>query len=114
MLTPLSELGSYGYNPSNLQLPLEAVSALGYLKSPMRRPMVIETWSPYEIAVFEAALILHGKHFEKVQIEIGSKTTKEVIEFYYMWKKTSHYKTWKEKYVAPHMDESDEETEPVK
>ncbi|GAX15741.1 hypothetical protein FisN_3Lh180 [Fistulifera solaris] len=114
MLTPISELGSYGYDPSKLQFPLEAVSALGYLKSPMRRSLVIEKWSPYEIAVFEAALIQHGKQFEKVQSEIGSKTTKEVIEFYYMWKKTSHYSSWKKKYIPPHLDDSDEETAPTK
>lgn len=109
MLTPLSELGSYGYDPNNLQFPLEAISALGYLKSPMRRPLVIEKWSPYEISVFEAAMIQHGKQFDKVQHEIESKTTKEVIEFYYMWKKTSHYDSWKKQYVPPHLDDSDEE-----
>jgi hypothetical protein len=126
MLYPLSKLGPYGYTvagdvaagcngpcqqqwqqqPQQQQpYPLEHMSALGYLKSAVRRPTVIERWSPYEIAVFEAALAEYGKDFHKVQKEIGpSKTTKDVIEFYYIWKKTSHYNTWKLEYVPEYLD----------
>jgi hypothetical protein len=31
---------------------------------------------------------------------VKTKTTKEVIEFYYDWKKTSHYKEWKKNYIS--------------
>ena len=109
LLTPLSLLGSYGYNPAGLQYPLENISALQYLKSALRRPMVIETWSPYEVAVFEGAIMEYGKDFHRIQKAIESKTTQEVIDFYYMWKKTSHYKKWKEQYVPPHLEDSDDE-----
>jgi hypothetical protein len=124
--------------------PLETISALSYLKSPMRRPMVLERWSPYEIAIFEATLAQYGKDFLQVQKELAStssnhqhsndsktngktdtsgqdasssshqyqycnKTTKDVVEFYYIWKKTSHYQRWKATYVAPHQDDNDDD-----
>ncbi len=54
-----------------------------------------ELWSPYEIAIFEAAVCIHGKQFHILQKLIKTKTTKEVIDFYYIWKKSSHYLIWK-------------------
>ena len=90
------------------QYPLEQPNTLGMLLCPVRRPTVIERWSPFEIAVFEGAILLHGKCFHTLQKFIKTKTTKEVIEFYYMWKKTSHYEQWKERFVPDAlMDDSD-------
>ena len=41
-------------------------------------------------------MALYGKVFHRVRNAIGgSKSTKEVVEFYYVWKKTSHGKRWK-------------------
>lgn len=31
--------------------------------------------------------------------QVKTKSTKEVIEFYYDWKKTDHYAEWKKSYV---------------
>eukprot|EP00985_Skeletonema_marinoi_P017142 scaffold9348_cov162-Skeletonema_marinoi.AAC.2 len=90
-----THLNTFGYTPHLGQYPIEQPTALGYLTSSLRRPTVIEKWSPYEIATFEAALALHGKHFHQVQKWVKTKCTKEVIEFYYIWKKTSHYRRWK-------------------
>lgn len=110
MLTPLSQLGSYGYNTDKNQFPLRAISVVGYLKDPRRRRLAFERWSPYEVALFEGAIMEHGKEFHEVQKAVETKTTREVIDFYYAWKKTSHGKRWKEKYVPPHeMDESDDD-----
>ncbi len=67
---------------------------------------MIEQWSPYEIAVFEAAVGHYGKDFRAVQKEICSKSCREVIDFYYIWKKTAHYERWKKSYVPPHLDVS--------
>jgi hypothetical protein len=119
MLHPLNQLGSYGYQDPNWKgpqgFPLETMSALGYLKSPWRRASVIERWSPYEIALFEAALAIHGKDFGKIaKAHIQTKTTKEVIEFYYIWKKTSHYRKWKAQYIPEYLDVSDDDDEEVK
>ncbi|KAL7431821.1 hypothetical protein ACHAXM_002826, partial [Skeletonema potamos] len=86
---------SFGYSPHLGQYPIEQITALGYLTSPLRRPTVIEKWAPIEIATFESALALHGKHFHMVQKWVKTKNTKEIIEFYYIWKKSSHYRRWK-------------------
>jgi len=73
---------------------------LGAVISPVRRPLAFETWSPREIVTFEGALAVHGKCFHTVQQFIKTKTTKEVIEFYYIWKMSSHYKAWKQNFVS--------------
>jgi hypothetical protein len=64
-----------------------------------------------EIATFEAAMAVHGKVFEKVQKEVKTKTCQEIIDFYYVWKKTRHYARWKDEYVPPYLDHSDDEDE---
>jgi hypothetical protein len=71
----------------------------------------VETWNPLEIATFEAALALYGKLFHQIQKFIPTKCTKEIIEFYYVWKKTRHYQVWKKQYISPEdMDlDSDED-----
>jgi len=142
MLHPLSNLGPYGYavageraagcngtttstastsdgvtstpvdQQPQQQYPMQHLSALSYLKSPVRRPTVLETWSPYEIALFEAAIAEYGKEFYRIAKEIGgTKTTKDVIEFYYIWKKTSHYQQWKKEYVPDYLLEHWEDDE---
>ncbi|OEU18768.1 hypothetical protein FRACYDRAFT_155634, partial [Fragilariopsis cylindrus CCMP1102] len=52
-------------------------------------------WSPYEIAIFEGSMLHYGKEFRVISRQIGTKTTRDVIDFYYIWKKTDHYKKWK-------------------
>ena len=112
-LPPISKLGPYGYTPTIGQYPIEQVTALGYLTSELRRPTVIEKWNPYEISIFEAALALHGKVFHTISKYVKTKNTKEVIEFYYVWKKTSHGKRWKNSYVPEILESesSDDEEE---
>jgi len=114
-LPPISKIGPYGYTPTIGQYPIEQVTALGYLTSELRRPTVIEKWNPYEISIFEAALALHGKVFHTISKFVKTKNTKEVIEFYYVWKKTSHGKRWKNSFVPEILesedDSSDEEEE---
>lgn len=87
---------------------LDHVSTLKFLKSQNRKPAVIETWSPLEIALFESAIAESGKEFHLIQKQVETKSTQEVIDFYYIWKKTSHYKSWKAEF---HQDaeESDDE-----
>ena len=105
MMLPSTHLAPFGYDPSSGQYPIEKLTALGLLLSPLRRPSVVEKWSPYEISVFEASLGLCGKNFNQVQKFVKTKNTKEIIEFYYVWKKTEHYKVWKKQYITPEMEE---------
>jgi hypothetical protein len=103
---------------------LDTISVLGYLKSKYRHPTVIEQWSPYEVAIFEASISEYGKEFTKIANEINTctyhhqlysqshlqavgavhkKSVQDVIDFYYVWKQTSHYKKWKQTYISPHL-----------
>lgn len=107
LILPTIQLGPYGYDASSGLFPTERITALGLLTSPVRRPTVVERWNPYEICVFEASMALFGKDFHEVARTVGTKSCKEVVEFYYVWKKTEHYKVWKREYT-PHL-ESDEE-----
>eukprot|EP01039_Chlorochromonas_danica_P007985 gene7985-8807_t len=97
-------VGPFGFAPEKGRYPLERINALGYLVSPLRYPTVMERWSPYEVSVFEAAIMLFGKNFNLIQKYIKTKTVKEVIEFYYDWKKTSHYADWKKNYIPDERD----------
>ena len=120
MMLPTTNLGLYGYEETGNHhqangeggqhsYPLELISSLGFLKSPLRRPSIIEKWSPYEISLFEAGMGHYGKDFFQIHKLIQTKSTKEVIDFYYIWKKTSHYQSWKDQYVALAEMISDEE-----
>lgn len=100
LMYPGTRLRPYGYDAANREYPLEHISVLAFLQSPLRRPSIIEKWSPYEVAVFEGAMLHHGKEFHLVSREIKTKSTKEVIDFYYIWKKTAHYKKWKDQYMS--------------
>jgi hypothetical protein len=103
------QLGPYGYNVAENSWPLQCVSTLQYIQSKLRRGSVLERWSPLEIATFEAAMAVHGKVFDKIQKEIKTKSCQEIIDFYYVWKKTQHYERWKQEYVPPYLDHSDDE-----
>ena len=75
---------------------------LSMILSPLRAELDFgklysETWSPKQIAIFESSLCNFGKRFEIVEKFLtNSKTQQEITRFYYIWKKTSHYKFWKE------------------
>lgn len=100
MMYPATQFQAYGYSPEERQYPMEKISLLGFIKSPLRRPTIIEKWSPYEIAIFEGSMLHYGKEFRSVSRQIGTKTTQEVIDFYYVWKKTGHYKKWKQQFIS--------------
>jgi len=53
-----------------------------------------------EIAIFEGSMLHYGKEFREISSQIGTKSTREVIDFYYIWKKTDHYKKWKETFIS--------------
>ncbi|TRY69926.1 hypothetical protein TCAL_01235 [Tigriopus californicus] len=43
-------------------------------------------WSESEVNSFYESLVHHHKNFSRIAREIGSKSVKDVVEFYYLWK----------------------------
>ncbi len=106
IMYPNTKFSPFGYDPVNKLYPLSRVTALGFLTNPIRKPSAIEKWSPLEIATFEASISLFGKDFPKIKKYVSTKSVKEVIEFYYAWKKTNHYKQWKKVYRTDPREQS--------
>merc|ERR1719354_1291729 len=63
MMYPATYLSQFGYDPVTGQHPTERTTTLGLITSSMRRPTVVERWSPYEISIFESTIALYGKDF---------------------------------------------------
>ena len=78
---------------------MQRTSTLASLLSAVRPHSVIDMWSPYEIAIFESAICVFGKKFNWISKLLKNKETTEVVEFYYLWKKTKNYVKWKDSYV---------------
>ncbi|GAB5034190.1 myb dna binding protein transcription factor-like protein [Nannochloropsis oceanica] len=95
LMYPKVGFGPYGYDAVKGEIPLERPNTLGAIMCPVRRRTVIEHWSPFEVACFEGAIMLVGKNFYEIAKLLRSKSTKDCIEFYYVWKMTSHYQQWK-------------------
>lgn len=74
-----------------------------------RAVSILECWNPREIALFEAGIWMHGKEFHKIALMVKTKSTKDVVAFYYIWKKTCHYQEWKAKYTSDDESESGDE-----
>ena len=67
------------------------------LLSPLRKPAVLDDWSPLEVALFESGICSYGKDFHAIaRLMAGRKTCGQCVEFYYVWKKSGHYAMWKE------------------
>ncbi|CEM28293.1 unnamed protein product [Vitrella brassicaformis CCMP3155] len=66
------------------------------LISKYRHSHTIDLWGPKEVMIFEGAICRYGKDFHKIAKLVETKTTKECIDFYYLWKKTSRYRHWKD------------------
>ncbi len=53
------------------------------------------------MALFESGICITGKIFAQLAAVIGTKSVSEVIEFYYIWKKSKNYSQWKASYKLP-------------
>lgn len=66
------------------------------VRSPIRKARAWDSWTPFEIALFEAGVCKHGKDFRAVASLIEGKSTADVVRFYYTaWKHSAHYRAWK-------------------
>jgi hypothetical protein len=98
LVYPQLSFGPYGGDPQQGLFPFERPTMYGILTCGIRRPSIVECWAPIEVAKFEGALSIYGKHFHKVARAVGTKSCQDVIAFYYLWKKTDHYRQWKSMY----------------
>ena len=72
-------------------------TSLDLLINPLRKTFPWETWSPYEIALFNCCICKFNTNFDLYLNIITTKTKEEVIDFYYTWKSSKYYKMWKNK-----------------
>ncbi|CCI49438.1 unnamed protein product [Albugo candida] len=56
----------------------------------LRSSNVFDSWSPLDIYLFTQGIQHYGKRFHLVARKIGTKTCKQVIAFYYQWKKEAY------------------------
>jgi len=70
-------------------------STVNLILSPLRKRSPIDEWNPREVALFESAMCFKGKRFYEISKMIGTKNTKQCVEFYYHWKQSSNYAVWK-------------------
>lgn len=61
--------------------------ALTALMSPLRAPQILDDWSGLEISLFEEAFERSGKDFYAIGKQLPKKKLKDIIAFYYIWKK---------------------------
>lgn len=58
-----------------------------------------DIWTSDEIKLFESSIFTHDKVFSEISNDVGTKTIKQCIEFYYLWKKVlsdSAKKKWRQ------------------
>ena len=72
-------------------------TSLDLLINPLRKTFPWETWSPYEIALFNCCICKFGTKFDLYLNIITTKKKEEIIDFYYTWKGSKYYKIWKNK-----------------
>ncbi|CAM9415109.1 unnamed protein product, partial [Sphacelaria rigidula] len=61
IMYPQVQVGAFGYQPCEGRFPMERPTTLGILRTELRRPTVVERWSPFQVACFEGAISIHGK-----------------------------------------------------
>lgn len=56
-------------------------------------------WSEEQSIAFEEGFKLHGKNFYKIKNEcISERSVRELVEYYYLWKKSERYDVFVNKY----------------
>ncbi|OQR83154.1 hypothetical protein ACHHYP_15026 [Achlya hypogyna] len=87
----------YGFSSHNTS------ETLRQLLSPLRSVHVLDQWTPMEVYLFEVGIQRFGKQFHLIQTLVPRKATRDVIAFYYIWKKFGLPKaTWMQ--TAPTKD----------
>ncbi|UIZ21344.1 hypothetical protein KXD40_001410 [Peronospora effusa] len=99
----LQRVSCFHQGPKGLS-PLRVSSVLGkqitphYLVSNTMACAMTDTWTLFEIRVFEVAIECYGKDFPRIADVISSKSCGDVVAFYYVWKNDSHYQVVKNRW----------------
>ena len=93
----LNETNSINNTPAQSNDDSFKFTSLDLLINPLRKSFPWETWSPYEIALFNCRICKFNTNFDLYLNIITTKTKEEVIDFYYTWKSSKYYKMWKNK-----------------
>ena len=79
-----------------INTPGSATEAISLLRSEFRKPEVIDSWTPLEIALFIAGITRFGRDWESIKSILPNKTAMNLSEFYYsVWKDSAMYSAWK-------------------
>ena len=70
--------------------------SLDLLESPFRKPQVLDSWTPLEIALFIGGITRFGRNWESIKSLLPNKSAPEMASFYYsVWKGSKPYFAWK-------------------
>ncbi|VDL98614.1 unnamed protein product [Schistocephalus solidus] len=59
---------------------------------PSELPSYIEAWSEADCAAFERGFLIYNKNFRQIHLnKLRHKTVAELVQFYYLWKKTARH-----------------------
>ena len=68
----------------------------GVLTSPYRENEVIDSWTPFDIALFIGAITRYGRDWQDLQAALPHKSHQELTDFYYgVFKGLRIYPAWK-------------------
>jgi hypothetical protein len=95
-----SSLGSSGGGGAGGGTGEEEEASSIFLRHPRREAWALDTWTPREIALFEAGMVVVGRDFSQIQEIIPGKSTNDCAAFYYDWKRSTHYHIWYALYPA--------------
>ncbi|KAK9497349.1 hypothetical protein O3M35_004682 [Rhynocoris fuscipes] len=73
-----------------------------------------ERWSPSEMDLFQQALLKYDKDFLSIAQEIGTKSSKQCVQFYYIWKKVCPEEYKRLRLVRRRFREAEKESENIK
>lgn len=76
--------------------PGAAREAIELLRSPFRKPEVIDSWTPLDVALFVAGITRFGRDWESIKSILPNKSAMELSQFYFsVWKGSRMYASWK-------------------
>lgn len=84
------------YDKSIIYQILASRNKKGWSERQPRAPI----WSLKEVENFEMAMHDSYKDFRKIQEIVKTRSIKEIIEFYYLWKQMPRYRKWKDNHIS--------------